>query len=127
MLFSRDSSQPRDETHISYISCIGRQVLYHQSHLGSPIESVDSGKILSSDPNSQLGSSVIFRQITHHFLKKPSYGKYLNFLVIKKKKNWQLTATSTYDERAYMKPNLSLGTNINTCANLTKEMHETST
>ena len=32
---SRGSSQPRDGTHISYISCIGRQVLYHQRHLGS--------------------------------------------------------------------------------------------
>ena len=27
--FSRASSLPRDQTHISYISCIGRQVLYH--------------------------------------------------------------------------------------------------
>ena len=27
--FSRGSSQPRDQTHISYISCIGRQVLYY--------------------------------------------------------------------------------------------------
>ena len=26
---SRGSSQPRDWTHISYVSCIGRQVLYH--------------------------------------------------------------------------------------------------
>ena len=26
---SRGSSQPRDRTHISYISCTGRQVLYH--------------------------------------------------------------------------------------------------
>ena len=33
---SRGSSQSRDQTHISYISCIGRQVLYHQHHLGSP-------------------------------------------------------------------------------------------
>ena len=23
------SSQPRDQTHISYVSCIGRQILYH--------------------------------------------------------------------------------------------------
>ena len=28
---SRESSQPRDRTHVSYISCIGRWVLYHQS------------------------------------------------------------------------------------------------
>ena len=33
---SRGSSQPRDPTHVSYVSCIGRQVLYHQRHPGSP-------------------------------------------------------------------------------------------
>ena len=32
---SRGSSRPRDGTHISHVSCIGRQVLYHQCHLGS--------------------------------------------------------------------------------------------
>ena len=26
---SRGSSQPRDQIHVSYVSCIGRQVLYH--------------------------------------------------------------------------------------------------
>ena len=29
MPFSRESSQPRDWTRISYVSCTGRQVLYH--------------------------------------------------------------------------------------------------
>jgi len=29
MSSSRGSSQPRDQTHISYISCVGRLVLYH--------------------------------------------------------------------------------------------------
>ena len=29
MPFSKGSSQPRDQTCISYVSCIGRQVLYH--------------------------------------------------------------------------------------------------
>ena len=33
---SKGSSWPRDQTHISYVSCIGRQVLYHWCHLGSP-------------------------------------------------------------------------------------------
>ena len=33
----RGFSQPRDRTHISRVSCIGRRVLYHQCHLGSPI------------------------------------------------------------------------------------------
>ena len=27
--FSRGSSRPRDWTHISYVSCVGRRVLYH--------------------------------------------------------------------------------------------------
>ena len=34
---SRGSSRPRDWTHTSYISCIGRQVLYHWCYLGSPL------------------------------------------------------------------------------------------
>ena len=29
MPFSRGSSLPRDRTHVSYVSCIGRRVLYH--------------------------------------------------------------------------------------------------
>ena len=33
---SRGSSQPRDQTLISYVSCVGRQVLYHWHHQGSP-------------------------------------------------------------------------------------------
>ena len=33
---SRGSSRPRDQTHLSYVSCIGKRVLYHQHHLGSP-------------------------------------------------------------------------------------------
>ena len=34
--FSRVSSQPRDWNCVSYVSCIGRQVLYHYHHLGGP-------------------------------------------------------------------------------------------
>ena len=37
--FSRGTSQPRDQTHVSRVSCTGRWVLYHYSHLGSPIQS----------------------------------------------------------------------------------------
>ena len=33
---SRGSSRPRDQTCFSYISCIGRQSLYHWHHLRSP-------------------------------------------------------------------------------------------
>ena len=33
---SRGSSRPRDQAHVSYVSSIGRQVLYQYCHLGSP-------------------------------------------------------------------------------------------
>ena len=32
---SRGSARSRGQTHVSYVSCIGRQVLYHYCHLGS--------------------------------------------------------------------------------------------
>ena len=34
--FSSESSQPKDQTHISYVFCIDRQAPYHEPHLGSP-------------------------------------------------------------------------------------------
>ena len=34
---SRGSSQPRDWTHVSLVSCTGRQVLYHWHQLGAKI------------------------------------------------------------------------------------------
>ena len=37
MPYSRGSSWPRDQIHVSYISCIARWVLYHEYQLGSPI------------------------------------------------------------------------------------------
>ena len=33
---SKESSSPRDWTCISYVSCIGRCIVYHRLHLGSP-------------------------------------------------------------------------------------------
>ena len=33
---SRGFSRSKDRTRVSYVSCIGRQVLHHQHHLGSP-------------------------------------------------------------------------------------------
>ena len=37
MAFSKGSSPSRDQTQVSNVCCISRQVLYHQGHLGSPI------------------------------------------------------------------------------------------
>ena len=36
VLSSRESSGSRDQTNISFISCIGKQALYHKDHLGVP-------------------------------------------------------------------------------------------
>ena len=33
--FYRGTFRPKDQTHVSYVSCIGRLVLYHEHHLGS--------------------------------------------------------------------------------------------
>ena len=37
---SRGSSRPRDQTHISYVSCMDRRVLQYQCHLGTPSDHV---------------------------------------------------------------------------------------
>ena len=45
---SRGSSQPMDGTCISYVSCTGRQILYHERHLGSPGYSLRSRNRITS-------------------------------------------------------------------------------
>ena len=45
--FYKGSSQPRDSTCVSYVSCIGRWVLYHWCHLGSPKHIRDRKKSVS--------------------------------------------------------------------------------
>ena len=52
--YSRGSSQPRDQTHISYVSCFGRRVLYHQRHLRSPILHNYTQKALKMPPENYL-------------------------------------------------------------------------
>ena len=39
MTSSKGSSRPRDRTHISYVSCIGRRILCHYGRLESPVQS----------------------------------------------------------------------------------------
>ena len=47
-LFSRGSSQPRDWNQLSCFSCIGRWILYHQRHLGSPFQSSQFSSVAQS-------------------------------------------------------------------------------
>ena len=44
MLSYRGSSQPQDQAHVSYVSCISRKVLYYQLHLGSLAEQQQAAK-----------------------------------------------------------------------------------
>ena len=39
---SRESSWPRDRTHTSHVSCIGKWVLYHECHLENSYKAVKS-------------------------------------------------------------------------------------
>ena len=50
MLFSRGSSQPRDQTYVSYVSLYCRQVLYPLSHLGRPRPTLHPGNIYYLSP-----------------------------------------------------------------------------
>ena len=56
ILSSRGSSQPRDQTHISSISCINRPILYHWHHLGNhhPIWCIPFDLSLTMVPQSTL-------------------------------------------------------------------------
>ena len=42
---SRESSQPRDQTHVSYVSCIGRRVFYQYCHPGSPTYNINTSDL----------------------------------------------------------------------------------
>jgi len=44
----RGSSQLRDQTHVSYVSCIGRWVLYHSCHLFSSVQSLSHVPLLAT-------------------------------------------------------------------------------
>jgi len=47
---SRGSSRPRDQTHICYVSCIGRQFLYHSAPWEAPSHQYTSPKDLPFPP-----------------------------------------------------------------------------
>ena len=58
--FFRGSSQTRDQTHISWGSCTGRQVLYQLSHQGSPCLPMPNLNTIMKkhQPNSSWGTAA---------------------------------------------------------------------
>ena len=65
--FSRGSSRPRDQSWVSCTSCVGKQILYHERHLGSP-------------------NSHYKNQFLHSFLYNPSKQKQM---ITMDWENWQ--------------------------------------
>ena len=63
--FSRGYSQPKDWTHVSYVSCIGRQVLYQLSHCGIPqsYSAICISEVINISPGN-LDSSLCFIQLS---------------------------------------------------------------
>ena len=55
---SRGSSLPGNRTRASCVSCIGRRVLYHQCHLGSPFSNVNRCAFFSSRPTPRTSTAV---------------------------------------------------------------------
>ena len=73
----RGSSWPRDGTCVSYVSCIGRQILYHWHHLESPYFYIQPPYLVSlsyftctyinptiHQSYSSLSSQIYFKEIT---------------------------------------------------------------
>ena len=63
MSFSMGSFRPRGQTWVSYISCIGRWVLYHQCHL--LLEGLVGFQFFNDINNAEIssGSQIIYRLI----------------------------------------------------------------
>ena len=60
--FSRESYQPRDQTHIFHISCLGGQVLYHLNYLGSPYRALSLWYFVTA---SQTGQDTLYIALFH--------------------------------------------------------------
>ena len=60
---SKGSSLPGDGTHVSYVFCVGRWVLYHQHHLGSSIHLVSLHNAFTYIALATIGWVVLFNPI----------------------------------------------------------------
>ena len=71
---SKGSSQPRDQTQVSYVSCTGRCVLYNWSYLGISKESICLGTgSLNFCYSSKSVSFSFFIQDLHHTILNWAY------------------------------------------------------
>ena len=84
--FSRESSQPRDRTHVSYVSFIGKRVLYHSGHLNKATYIIQRDSIQGqccqpawcpSRPTSASGSRTVLSEEAHWDWKKLRFSRKL--------------------------------------------------
>ena len=85
---SRGSSQPRNWTQVSYVSCPGIQVLYHQRLLGSPFVLLLATK--GTETSSTVLWCIFLKNKSTASLLFPKKSQYLVFLSSSlKKKFWK--------------------------------------
>ena len=75
---SRASSRPRDLTHVSCVSCIGRQILNHQHHPGKPIICNKSSHTLHKTNNKVHYYSKAKRAVIFEFLLREIFLEWLH-------------------------------------------------
>ena len=68
------SSPPRDRIHVSYVSCIGIQVLYHYHHPGSPHRGMEHPNVMQL----QCAEFIFFNVLTYICI---VFCLYVDFLV----------------------------------------------
>ena len=61
---SRGSSQSRDLSWVSYISCTGRRLIYHQCHLGSPLLLLSLWKVIKKQKRFLFSKSTEIGEVS---------------------------------------------------------------
>ena len=105
---SKGSSWPGDQTHISYVSCIGRQVLYLQRHQGSPNAKASARKELHSPLNHAQPQPILTSAGTSP--SSPQDGS-----------TEQCPSLPDPHEHRELNPSMNFGDLINTKINVTKQ------
>ena len=114
MPFPRGSSQPKDRICISYVSCIGRLILYHWYHLGSGIQAgyhpwsckqLDMTKKLSTQIyiHYKFTQTYISIYICHYWLSSYLF-RYLNHLFYSRiiDKQYYVSSSAQYSDSVFL-------------------------
>ena len=70
--FTRGSFLPRDRTCVSYVSWIGRQILYHQCHLASPYTHTSNNHFAVHLKRHSIANQLYFKHTHTHTQSRPA-------------------------------------------------------